>query len=577
MTHEDPAALARRQQRVEELCAAAIRALAQERDLHFRGRRLHRGRTALPLFAPHLHPSLEEDDFASFRGAADGLALRLAHSDAALHRRLAPEEAAERTVFEMLEQYRCEALAGAEHPGVQRNLQHRFEAWSQAFVRSRLTETRNGLLLYALAQVCRARVAGQPMDEQAADLIETTRGAMVPAIGTALAALRATRFDQAAYAAHALAVAHWAAARLRAGRLLELARGASAEEADERLSFGLRMSFDEGDEGDAPAVVVNAARDIAPDDAPAYRAFTTAYDREARAAALVRPDRLAELRAQLDRRLAAAPINVARLARELKALLAVPARDDWAGAQEEGLIDGRRLAQLVASPTERRLFKRELREPVADACVSFLVDCSGSMRTHAESVALLLDLFTRALDMAGATSEVLGFTTGAWNGGRAQRDWQRAGKPPNPGRLNELLHLVFKDAATPWRRARRDLAALLEGHQFREGVDGEAVAWAAARLAARPEARRVLVVLSDGCPMDAATQVANGRHFLDRHLQQVAAQVETGGAVELAALGLGLDLSPFYSRSEAVDLAAGPDRRTLQAVLALFDGRRGRR
>lgn len=577
MTHEDPSALARRQQRVEELCAAAIRALAGERDLHFRGRRLHRGRKALPLFAPHLHPSIEDDDFDSFRGAADGLALRLAHSDAALHRRLAPDDAAERTVFEMLEQYRCESLAGDEHPGVRRNLQHRFEAWSRAFVRSRLTETRNGLLLYALAQVCRARVGGEPMDEQAADLVETTRGAMVPAIGPALAALRTARFDQAAYAGHALAIARWAAARLRAGRALELARGARPEETDERLSFGLRMDFDEGEEGDAPAVVVNAARRLPGADAPPYRVFTTAWDREVRAAALLRPERLAELRETLDRQLAAAPANVARLARELKALLAVPARDDWSGAEEEGLVDGRRLAQLVATPAERHLFQRERREPVADAVVAFLVDCSGSMRAHAPAVAMLVDRFTRALDLAGAASEVLGFSTAAWNGGRALRDWRRAGSPPNPGRLNERLHLVFKDADTPWRRARRDLAALLEGHQFRESLDGEAVAWAATRLAARPEARRLLVVVSDGCPMDAATQAANGRDLLDRHLQQVAAEVEAAGAVELAALGVGLDLSPWYTRSESVDLAAGADRRTLGAVLSLFDARRQRR
>jgi cobaltochelatase CobT len=175
------------------------------------------------------------------------------------------------------------------------------------------------------------------------------------------------------------------------------------------------------------------------------------------------------------------------------ALLATPLRDDWAQAQEEGFIDGRRLAQLITSPTERRLFRQPVREPVADAAVTFLIDCSGSMRTHRQAVSAMVDVFARALELAGATSEILGFTTGAWNGGRAAKDWQRAGRPTRPGRLNEVLHLVFKAAETPWRRARRDLAAMLKEDAFREGIDGEALQWAAQRLRARPERRRPLL------------------------------------------------------------------------------------
>jgi cobaltochelatase CobT len=307
-----------------------------------------------------------------------------------------------------------------------------------------------------------------------------------------------------------------------------------------------------------------------------YRVFTTAYDRELRPATQIRETLLAEYRQRLDTRVAEQGLNIARLARQLKALLAVPARDDWASAQEEGLIDGRRLAQLVASPTERRLFRHELREPQADCVVAFLIDCSGSMRQHIESVALLVDVFARALDMAGVASEILGFTTGAWNGGRALRDWRRAGSPPHPGRLNEVAHLVFKDGDTPWRRARRSIAALLKAELFRESVDGEALAWAAARLAARGEARRLLIVVSDGCPMDGATQLANDEHYLDHHLQQVAAKIEPDGVVELAAIGVGLDLSPYYGRCQAIDLDAGLGNRVFQEVLALI-GRRGHR
>ena len=570
----DPASVARRQQRVEELCAAVIRALAGERDLHFRGRRLHRGRQRLPMFAPHLHPAVEDDDFASFRGAADALALRLRGSDAGLHARLAPADAAERTVFEMLEQFRVESLAGDELPGVRRNLQHRFDAWSLGFLRSRLTETRHGLLLYATAQACRARVTGQPLADETAERIETPRAALSAAVGPHLAALRSARGDQAAYARHAGAIARWVAQRLHETGADDGGRPVG-DDADEGLSFGLRMTFD--DDGDTPQAVaeaVSGARRPLSADAPPYRVYTTAYDRELRAASLVRAAQLTELRAQLDARLAAQGLNVARLARELKALLDAPQRDDWVGAQEEGLIDGRRLAQLVASPAERRLFRRVLREPVAEAMVAFLIDCSGSMRAHADAVAMLVDVFARALDLAGATSEILGFTTGALNGGRAMREWVRAGRPPRPGRLNEALHLIFKDADTPWRRARRDLAALLEPRLFREGIDGEALAWAAQRLAARPEPRKLLIVVSDGCPMDSATQLANDERFLDRHLQQVAGEIDAGGVVELAAVGVGLDLSPYYRTSRAIDLTDGLRYRQLAEVSGLIRTRR---
>ncbi len=174
-------AAARQQQQVEELCAAAIRALSGQRDLHFRGRRLHRGRQRLPLFAPHLHPSLEHDDFASFRGAADGLALRLRHSNEALHRSLCPADPVQRLVFDLLEQIRVEAGVGAELSGVRHNLRHRHEAWSREFHRSRLTDTASGILLYTIVQVCRARVSGEPVLEDTEDLMEATRAALVTA------------------------------------------------------------------------------------------------------------------------------------------------------------------------------------------------------------------------------------------------------------------------------------------------------------------------------------------------------------------------------------------------------------
>jgi cobaltochelatase CobT len=574
----DLQAATRQQQKVEELCAAAIRAVSGETDLHFRGRRLYRGPRALPLFAPHLHPSFETDDFGSFRGAADGMALHLTHCDPALHRSLCPAEPLARMLFELLEQFRCEALAPADMPGLVGNLRHRHEQWSLAFHHSGLTETARGILLYTVAQICRARVTAEPVVAATEDFIEATRMAIAPTLGHALVHLRRARTDQAAYAQHALVIAHAVAAMVHStGEAGDDQRDEAEDDQkkDARNAFRLWTDFDENENDGIPTAAAGNSR-VLQDAADGYRVFSTAYDREVRAATLVRPALLREYRERLDQRIAGQGIHLARLARELKALLAVPARDGWDGGQEEGYIDGRQLARLIVSPTERRLFRVERHEPVANCQVSFLIDCSGSMRQHIESVAMLVDVLVRALEQAGVASEVLGFTTGAWNGGRARRDWIRAGRPKHPGRLNEVCHMVFKDAETPWRRARPDIAALLKGDLFREGIDGEAVNWACARMAGRGEGRRLLIVMSDGCPMDGATHQANDEHYLDHHLREVVAQQEQDGQVEIFGVGVGLDLSPYYSRSQVLDLSSSVTNEVFRDIVAMIAGR-GRR
>ena len=571
-------AAARAQQRIEELCAAALRALSDETDLHFRGRRLHRGRKALPLFAPHLHPKPESDDFASFRGAADGLALRVSGSDAQLHKCLLPDAPVPRLVFEMLEQFRVESQVRAAMPGVRRNLLHRFEAWLMAFHSSGLTSSDSGLLLFTVAQVCRSRVTNEPPIKHLEDMMEATRNGLGPRIGHALAGLRRHRTDQAAYAPHALAIA------LEVGQMMaalddDAARNSAMaegdDEDDERAAFSLVMDVDTRFEGSLSALVVGRSR-VLDEAAGSYRIFTTAHDREHLAASLVRPAQLAEQRAQLDRRITAQGVHLARLARDLQALLAEPARNGWDSAQEEGLIDGRRLAQLVAVPTERRLFRTQRHEPQADCVLSFLIDCSGSMREHIESVAMIVDVMARALEMAGVACEVLGFTTGAWHGGRAQRDWVNAGRPALPGRLNEVSHLVFKDADTPWRRARAGMAAMLKADLFKEGIDGEAVDWACGRLHQRPERHKLLVVVCDGCPMDGATSLANDAQYLDQHLREVVARHEQAGVVQVFGLGVGLDLSPYYSRAQAIDLSASVGQAVFRDLIELLSLRRWR-
>jgi len=557
-------------EQVAELCAGLLRAWCGDAALHFRGQRLHRGREALPWFAPHLHPVPGEDDFASFRGAADGLALRLTLSDAATHERERPHDPVPRMLFEMLEQFRVESLVPPDMPGMRHNLRHRHEAWSLALHHQGHTDTVRGLVLYTVAQISRARVCGEPVLELTEDLMEATRFALAPRLGHDLAGLRRQRHDQAAYAVHARTIAE-AVAEL----LLAEDDGSQDEpppngERDERLSVFSLVRDMEREIVEHYAKAGSGRSALMDGEGERYRVFSRAHDREDLAAALVRPAMLAEYRAQLDRRVAAQGVNIGRLARALRHLLAEPQADDWDGGQEEGRIDGRRLSQLVAKPAERRLFRRERLQPQADCVLTLLIDCSGSMKVHAESVALLADVLARALEQAGIGCEVLGFTTGAWNGGRVAREWRRAGSPAHPGRLNERQHLVFKAADTPWRRARASIAALLRPELFREGIDGEAVDWACERLLARPESRRLLLVVSDGSPMDSATALANDAHYLDHHLQDVVARHEQEGRVAIAGLGLGLDLSPYYRCSHALDFSKARGQGVFTEVLQLL-------
>ncbi len=581
-TAADPHAQARLQERLEELGAASIRALTGEHDLAFRGRRLHRAGQRLPRYAPHLAADAAHDDAASFRGIADGLALRLAHSDDALHRALSPEDDIEQLLFDTFEQFRVESLAPEAWPGVRANLRHRHEAWSLAYHHAGHTEGARGLLLYTVLQMVRARVTAEPVVEDTEDLMEATRFGLAPRIGRALALLRRSRHDQRAYAGAARAIAGEVAAMLReaGGSPLGSIDDRPTRDADLKSVFGLVIEDrdddrdDEADAHDAGAAVHGSARGVDAAAIDRYRAYSTAYDQEVDAASLARGDELPALRERLDRRLAAQAVNAPRIARALQRLYAVPAATGFDAAQEEGQLDGRALARLIATPADHRIFRRERDEPRAEVALTILIDCSGSMKAHAETLAVLADTLARAGEMAGLAVEVLGYSTAAWNGGRAMRDWRRAGKPSSPGRLNERLHVVFKPFATPWRRARRALSVLLKPEPFREGIDGEALAWAAARLDAQDARRRVLLVVSDGSPMDTATALANGDAWLDRHLRAIADRIDRSrgrdGAIELHALGVGLDLTPWYRSSHLLDLDARIGNAMFGETLALL-------
>lgn len=541
----------------EQLCAAVVRACTGDAALHYRAGRLCGQVRPLPLFAPHLRSDAQLDDFASLRGAADCAAMRLVHSDTVLHRQLSPEPYVERLLFEMFEQIRCESLAPPSMTGLAANLRYRFESWSRAYHRSGLVDGELGILIYTVLQIVWSRMTGWPVLQETEDTIEATRAGIVPVIGMQLAGLRRARHDQRGYARHARELAQRVASMLQAAGALSMKDAAvDAREADDALtSFSLWVDFDGSDEARDAGDVAHTSRVSATCQHP-YHAYTTQFDREVRAGALVRKALLREYRERLDKRIAECGLNLARIARALQAALAAPQRDGWSFGEEDGRIDGRRLAQIVSSPTERRVFAKERTKPRGDSAIAFLIDCSASMKAHVEAVAIVVDTLVRACEQAGVTTEIQGFTTLAWNGGRARQQWLAQGRPSQPGRLNESCHMVFKGADDSWRRARADIAALFKADLFREGVDGEAIDWGCERLAVHAVARRILVVISDGSPMDAATSQANGASYLDEHLYGVLARHATLRDVEVVGLGMGCDLSAFYRHCTTIDPTA---------------------
>ncbi|MFP5301171.1 cobalamin biosynthesis protein CobT [Cobetia sp. SIMBA_158] len=558
----------RRQQYLEELSAASLGALSGQAGWAYRGRRLSRHAQALPLRTPHLR--LEEDDCTldNYRAVSDAIALRLIHTDEALHLAARPALPETRLIYDLLEQLRVEALVDPDMPGVKENLARRFTDWCLAFYHAGLTETSSGILIYSVIQSCWSRLMACAVIHETEDYIETTRASFYQALGADMAGLRRTRFDQAAYQQHALNISLWLEQEL--AESLEEQDGEEDDESEASQRFAL---FLENEDEEASLLEEQAASQLpshrrgAPEELLPYQVFTTAYDRELEPARRMRAALLDEYRQALDTRLAEQKINVRRLARQLARHFSSPQREGWHFGEEEGIIDGRRLSQVISSPAERRVFQRERWVPEASAQVSFLIDCSGSMKVHGEAVAMLIEILTRALDMAGVPTEVLGFTTGAWNGGRALKDWRRAGKPARPGRLNEVQYLIFKPASLAWRRARRNFGALLKADLYREGVDGEAVQWACSRLAdnttADEGARRLLIVISDGSPCDSATNMANDEQYLDSHLKQVVAQQTRSGRQAILGLGVGLDLSAYYPNQLIIDL-----ERTLDNALA---------
>ncbi len=565
-----------RTRQLERHGAASLRALSGEPTAEYRASRLRLGHKAQGFASPHLGVSFAESTLSGSRGIADSLALRLRFSDRELHQALAPTDGIARIFFDVFEQLRCESLADDALRGIQKNLDAAFVQWCNTVHGGAMADSALGILLYSVVHMVRSRLISTIEDEIAEAMIEATRANLSKIIGHELYAFKKERFDQSAFAEHAVSMANKLAAMIDD----DSHDDTDVESVKERHSIILPPDWDgagldEVGDGVAGALAeADVLDDSQLDTVGGYHVFTTEFDKQVSGESLYRESKRADLRATLDKHVLAQAVSVPRLARELQHLFAEPADDGWLFGQEAGLVDARRLAQLVSNPHYKQVFVERRQQPKANSAVTFLIDNSGSMkRQRFVAVATLIDTFCRALQLADVTTEVLGFTTGNWNGGQALEAWRKAGMPEQPGRLGEALHVVYKDQHTAWRRSRSGLSSLLETLHFREGIDGEALLWAYRRLIRQSEPQKYLVVISDGAPMDAATHHNNPDGFLEQHLRDVAGHIEKQTPVQLGAIGIDLDLSDTYQNSVGLDLNGTLGQASYRVLHTLFSRR----
>jgi cobaltochelatase CobT len=558
---------------------------------------------------PSPGPNLQRKLVAEARGAADSLALRLRHHDDRLHATSAPLDPDARAVFDSLETARVEALGARTMAGVRDNLAELTDARVRvdAIIRARTAE--EVPLSTAIGLLARERLTGDAPPILARPGLDLVASWIEEKAGVELDSLAMTIDDQAAFAK--------IARRLLEDLELEsapeaneepLEEGGDDEEGDQggaddgeddtesgpssgEAEMRAEQSEEEGDADTTPQEMDLGEDELSDGDdatdsalnAPArrnwdlspetdYKPFTTRFDEMVEAHDLCDEEELTRLRAYLDQQMGGLHNVVTKLANRLQRRLMAQQARSWEFDQEEGLLDAARLARVVVNPMQSLSYKVEQDTEFRDTVVGLLIDNSGSMRGRPIAIAAICaDIMTRTLERVGVASEVLGFTTRAWKGGQSRELWLADGRPPSPGRLNDLRHIVYKRADEPYRHAKRSLGLMMREGLLKENIDGEALLWAHNRLIARPEERRILMVISDGAPVDDSTASANGGAYLERHLRQVIEWIERRSTVELAAIGIGHDVTRYYSRAVTIMDAEQLGGAMIEQLARLFE------
>ncbi|MHA1189182.1 MAG: cobaltochelatase subunit CobT [Alphaproteobacteria bacterium] len=563
---------------------------------------------------------LKKSDVAITRGIGDSIALRIACHNEKVHQRFAPDGQQARAIFDAVEQARCDAVGVKRMAGMAGNLHAMLEDKYHRSDFSDVSERADAPMEDAVALMVRQRLTGMEPPQSAAKLVSLWRDTIEDKAGGELDQLAGMLTDQAPFAE----IVRDLLTSLDMGEELgpdsdadddnsgegadhapdhdEAARGDSDDEQDDAARDAAESEA-VGDEDEASEMedADTAADDFMQDDNAAdadpsgdarrpdwdgrnepiadYNIFTQRHDETVNADDLCPPDELERLRGFLDKQLASLQGAVARLANRLQRRLLAQQNRAWDFDLEEGLLDPARLTRIITDPFSPLSFKQERDTDFRDTVVTLLIDNSGSMRGRPITVAATCaDILARTLERCGVKVEILGFTTRAWKGGQSREDWLRAGKPKHPGRLNDLRHIIYKSADAPWRRARRNLGLMMREGLLKENIDGEALEWAHRRLLGRTEQRRILMVISDGAPVDDSTLSVNSGNYLERHLRHVIDSIENRSPVQLLAIGIGHDVTRYYQRAvtivDAEELAGamteklaelfeegGPDRR----------------
>src|SRR5580693_2368027 len=525
---------------------------------------------------PNPARDLPADEVAQLRGAADSLALRLRYHDDGVHAKRVPGGPLARAIFESLEQARVEALGAKRMPGVGINLSAMIDEQYRRQGFERVTERTEGTMAEAVRLLTREALTHEPPPPAARKVVDLWRPWLEGKIAKDLSELDKQILDQDAYARTTRRLIQ--DLDLDLGELDDSSEdqqsqgdeqdGENQTDSGESATAGAQPSMegapadgatdDAEQDGDADTdgeMMPGASDDDPgrPDENAIYRAFNTASDEVIDADKLCDSDELGRLRHLLDQQLSHLQSVIARLANRLQRRLLARQTRAWEFDLDEGILDAARLSRVVTNPVLPLSYKRERETDFRDTVVTLLIDNSGSMRGRPITVAAMsADILARTLERCAVKVEILGFTTRAWKGGQARERWIAAGKPPNPGRLNDLRHIVYKPADAPWRRARRNLGLMLREGILKENIDGEALRWAHNRLLTRTEERKILMVISDGAPVDDSTLSVNPGNYLEKHLREVIHDIERTGEVELTAIGIGHDVTRYYRRAVTI-------------------------
>ncbi len=591
--------------------AEATKAMANEPDLNVSYSVDPAGITNDTMRLPQVTRRMTRDEVLLARGTADAYAMRIRFHNDATHARYIPQGEMARSLYEAMETARCEAMGARAMPGTAGNIDAKISNEAAKMGFAQIQDAAGAPLATAAGYLVRHLATGRDLPPAAANVMGLWRGFIESQAEGTLENLNDVLDDQVAFSKFARQIID----DLGYGEQLgedpdeensdnqddteenneeetpDTDSGDQSDEQDETDTSEEQQSSDEQqqaqtsmeerDETDA-AEEMEAPDGQPPMDPPSpaphsdadpnYKVYSTDFDEEVLAEELAEPAELDRLRAYLDQQLDPLKGAVSRLANKLQRRLQAQQNRSWAFDMEEGILDAGRLARVISNPTTPLSFKVENDTEFKDTIVTLLIDNSGSMRGRPISIAAICaDVLARTLERCQVKCEILGFTTRAWKGGQSRENWLKAGREQTPGRLNDLRHIIYKSADAPWRRSRPNLGLMMKEGLLKENIDGEALEWAHKRMVARQEQRRILMVISDGAPVDDSTLSVNSASYLEKHLRDVIEMIEKRKQVELIAIGIGHDVTRYYERAVTITDAEQLAGAITEQLAGLFD------